>query len=346
MLSPNLFLEDDKQKSNQIERALSTLMNFDRERNKIIKVDTKEESISDDKYLFPAEDIVHIASTISQEEEKKVFILNEAFNSDFKNIYDSLKYNFIKIYSGLVYLQKKYLKESISVIILNMLTPNLHKKNISESLVFVSNKEIGNDIALMRNLGKINIFIPADANEAEYLLKVNEKGLFKNQNNNFSYFRLNDSVFPEIFSREFFEKDGNLKEWSPLPEIVYISKNIDSAFSIAIIACGPVLYNAILAAKELENRNYKVTVLNMSLISSNNEYTNQKIKIFIQNFAEHNKNILTVEEHSKIGGLGSLISEIVSEKGKELHVKVERLGLEDDLSSQNIISKAEEISGF
>lgn len=346
MQSNNIFIDDKNLKSNQVESVLLTLADFNRDTNKVLKVDSKEEVLKDDKYIFPAEDIVNIASVLSLEEEKNIFILNESFDNNLKSLSFSLENNFLKIYNALVYFQDKYLKAGISISILNMLTPSISSNNLGESLFLIPNHEIRNDIALMRNLGNVNIFLPADTNEAEYLLKINEKGFFKNQKNNLSYFRLNYSHSPEIFSKDFFDKDGNLKEWSPLPDIVYISKNIDSAFSVSIIACGPVLYNAILAAKELEARNFKVTVLNMSLVSSNNEYINEKIKIFIQNFAENNKNILTVEEHSKVGGLGSLISEIVSERGKSLNARVERLGLEDNLSSQNIISKAEEISGF
>lgn len=131
-----------------------------------------------------------------------------------------------------------------------------------------------------------------------------------------------------------------------MPEIVYFSKNLEYTFELAIIVCGPILFNVLLAAKELEGMNYKVSVLNISLISSSSEYTNEKIKSFINNFAENYKNILTVEEHSKKGGMGSLIAEIVAENKNRLNARVERMGIEDNLSPRGIIAKCEEVARY
>lgn len=127
---------------------------------------------------------------------------------------------------------------------------------------------------------------------------------------------------------------------------MYLSKNLEARSSIGLIASGPILYNTLQAAHELENLGYKVTVLNISLIASQSEYVNQKIHSFLNNFCETHKNILTIEEHSKIGGLGSLVSEIVTENKNQANLKIISLGIEDNLSPRNIISKVEEIIGY
>lgn len=327
MLNENLF-ENNNEMNSQTERALVTLLSFSKENNKILRVDNYSEAGGIEKGLLNEEDAIEVSSVVSHTEDKNVFLLNE---SEGKNIY--------KLIKGISNMIPKYRKrESLnsSLTILNSISQNLE----GESVENFNNKS---DVSLLRSLGHINIFVPADSNEAEYLLKVGEKSFFKNIPNRFSYFKLSNHNSYNIFEQDHFIKEGILKEYTGMPEIIHIPQNINSPFEIAIISCGPILHNALYAANLLEEKNYKVTVLNFSLISSNSEYINQKIKAFINNFANHNKNILVVEEQSKIGGLGSLIAETILENRNEKVIRVERLGSEDDLSPRNIISKAEEI---
>lgn len=333
MLDSNLFSREEI-KDSQVEKSLLTLLDFNKENTKIFKVNTSDEVSSNSKYILSAEDGVQISSIVSNLEDKKVYILNEYFNEILQNINSSLSDNFLKIFRGLSLTVPKFLDKSknTNVTILNMINDEA--------------KEIKNDVSLLRNLENINIFIPADSMEAEYLLKVSEKGMFNNIQDKFSYFRLNSHFSPKIFSDDFFINEGLLKEYNGLPYNIYISKNVDSPFNLVIISCGPIIYNSLIAAKELEEKGYNVKVVNMSLLHSSSKYINEKIKIFINNLANHNKNILTVEEHSKMGGLGSIISETVAEHRHDSHVRVERLGIEDDLTPRNIIAKCEEIVGF
>lgn len=347
MLNKNLFEKEEFQ--NQVEKTFFTLAEFEDYNNLIFKVDNLEEATGDMNYIFPASEAVQICSVISKNQNKNVFLINEAFNENLKNSHTGLMDNFYKLYSGLSKTIFKFLhnkEKEVNLTILNMQSPRIHKENELAEALYLDNTEIKNDIALLRNLGGVNIFAPADASEASYLLKVVEKGFFKNTHNDFSYFRIFSESSPKIFDEEYFEREGNIKEWTGLPEIVYISKNLEAAFQVGIIAYGPILYNALQAAKELEEMNYKVTVLNMSLISSNSASKNEKIAAFVGNFADTHKNILTVEEHSKVGGVGSLVAEIVSANPNHFNIKVERMGLEDDLSPRNIIAKCEEIMRF
>lgn len=347
MLHKNLFQQNKEEYQNQIEKVFFTLAEFDDDTNLIVKVDNLEGVSKDLTHIFPAEEAVQIGAILSKNQNKNVFLINESYNEDLKNIHTGLIDNFYKLYSGFSKTVFKFLnnkEKEVNLSFLNIQSPLVYQNNKLEESLYIDNPEIKNDIALFRNLGAVNIFVPADANEARYLLKVTEKSFFKDLRNDFSYFRLSGVSAPKIFDENYFEKEGNLKEWTGIPEIVYVSRNLDSPFEIGIIASGPILYNAIYAAKELEKMNYKVVVLNMSLIASNDKYKNEKIRGFIQNFVDTYKNILTIEEHSKIGGMGSLIAEIVAESRDDKFVRVERMGLEDDLSPRNIISRAEEIT--
>ncbi|MBP9765761.1 MAG: hypothetical protein KBD12_00810 [Candidatus Pacebacteria bacterium] len=326
MINEHIF--NNGKMENQVEKSLHTILSFSKENVKIFRIDDFSEAEGLEKNIFNEEDAVEISSIVSNLEDKNVFLLNEFINKDF-----------FKLIRGLSNMIPKYGKKDslkTSVAILNNISSNFEDE-------YIDNFKIRNDISLLRSLGNINILAPADANETEYLLRVYEKTLFKNVINRFSYFRLSSLNSSKIFKDDYFIKEGNLKEYTGLPEIIYLSKNINSPFEVAIISYGPIIHNVLYAAKELEAKNYKVSVLNFSLISSNNENVNQKIKHFINNFSNNNKNILVVEEHSKIGGLGSFIAETILENRNDKHIRLERMGIEDDLSPRNIISKAEEI---
>lgn len=345
MLEKDLFKEGVIKRENMIRNSFLTLANFNDDNNTILKVDNLEETVRNVKHIFRAEEAIQIATIFSEEMNQNVFLINEVFNDNLKNNSTSLMDNFYKLYAGLnkIVLRKH---KALNVSILNMQCPVIHHENQLASDLYLPSLEANNDIAILRNLQGVNIFSPADATEADYLLKMVEKDFYKEGKSNFSYFKLISEDTPKIFDGEYFERDGHLKEWNGLPELVYMSKTLEANYEVGLIATGPILYNVLLAAKDLEDQGYKVQVLNVSLISANSEYLNSKIREYLNNFCQNNKNIITIEEHSKIGGLGSLVSEIVAQNKSYTTVKVESLGVEDNLSPRNIISKAEEISGY
>ncbi len=346
MLNKNLFDKTKEEYQDMVESTFFTLAEFNDDTNIVLKVDNLEEPSGNTKHIFRAEEAIQIGSIISKNQGKNVFLINEAFNDNLKNINTSLMDNFYKLYSGFTKILTRK-EETMNLTLLNMQCPLTHYENELAAALYLNSRETKNDIAMLRNLRGINIFTPADSIEARYLLKIVEKNFFKENKRNFTYFKLSSESSPNIFDKEYFEKEeGHLKEWTGLPEIIYLSKNIEAHFDVAIIASGPILYNAILAAKELEEMNYNVTVLNMSFLSSSSEYLNEKIRSFINNFTDKHTNIVTVEEHSKIGGLGSLIAEITSENKNRANVKIERMGIEDNLSARGIVAKCEEIVGY
>ena len=76
---------------------------------------------------------------------------------------------------------------------------------------------------------------------------------------------------------------------------------------IGIIATGALLHKALLSAKELEKEGIEVEVLNLSTIKPLDE----KAVIAL---AKKAGKIVTVEEHQVHGGMGSVVSELLSEK--------------------------------
>lgn len=74
---------------------------------------------------------------------------------------------------------------------------------------------------------------------------------------------------------------------------------------VSVIACGSLVYEALIAAKELEKDNVDVRVINCHTIKPID------IKTIIK-AAKETGAIITAEEHQVHGGLGSAVSEVVS----------------------------------
>ncbi len=88
---------------------------------------------------------------------------------------------------------------------------------------------------------------------------------------------------------------------------------------VAIIACGQMVYRALLAAKELEESNISVRVINCSTIKPLDKET-------ILKAAEDCGAIVTAEEHQVNGGLGSAVAELVSQN---FPVPIKIIGVQD-----------------
>lgn len=87
---------------------------------------------------------------------------------------------------------------------------------------------------------------------------------------------------------------------------------------VSVFACGALVYEALLAAEELAGE-ISVEVVNVHTIKPLDKGT-------IVGSARKTKKVVTAEEHSIIGGLGSAIAELLSE---EAPVPIRRVGLKD-----------------
>ncbi|HUO50830.1 MAG TPA: transketolase C-terminal domain-containing protein [Candidatus Paceibacterota bacterium] len=88
---------------------------------------------------------------------------------------------------------------------------------------------------------------------------------------------------------------------------------------VAIFATGPLLFNALTAARDLEAQGIHATVINVHTIKPLDEET-------ILREAGAAKAVVTVEEHQIAGGLGSAIAELLAQK---LPRPIEFIGVRD-----------------
>ncbi|MBI2577638.1 MAG: transketolase family protein [Candidatus Wildermuthbacteria bacterium] len=88
---------------------------------------------------------------------------------------------------------------------------------------------------------------------------------------------------------------------------------------VTIIACGPLLYEALLAAKLLEKQGVSAEVVNNHTIKPLDSRT-------ILASLKKTKALVTVEEHQVAGGMGSSVVEMLA---KNFPVPVEMIGMQD-----------------
>jgi transketolase len=156
------------------------------------------------------------------------------------------------------------------------------------------------DLTLMRVLPNMTIIVPADAKETEEVIEVisDEYGP--------TYVRLGRAKVPVIMPEDYRFNIGKAY-------IFHIGKDAN------IISCGIMVEKALKASERLKNDGLDVGVINMSTIKPIDEET-------IISVAKTSRAIVTAEEHSIIGGLGSAVTEVLSEK---YPVPVKRIGVKD-----------------
>jgi transketolase len=161
------------------------------------------------------------------------------------------------------------------------------------------------DLAIMRCLPNMTIVVPCDGVETTFATKaiINKEGA--------CYLRLERDDEPVVHEPRFEYELGKA------------IKTIGS--DITLIAIGGIVNNAIEASKILEHEGISVSVLDM--------HTLKPLDVMaIRETAIKTKHILTVEEHSIIGGLGSATAEVLVTLG--LQVRFRRLGIEDCFCSE------------
>ena len=185
--------------------------------------------------------------------------------------------------------------------------PNLNVKVVATHAGITVGEDGGShqaleDISLMRSIPNMVVISPADVVEAK-------KAIFAaKEYHGPVYVRLGRAATPDIHDENYEFKIGK-------GEILFSSGN-----DVAIIATGIMVAKALDAARALSESGINATVVNISTIKPlDNE--------LIVDVAKRVKKIVTVEEHSIIGGLGSAVSELLSE---EHPTKVKRIGINDE----------------
>ncbi|MBI4034084.1 MAG: transketolase family protein [Candidatus Brennerbacteria bacterium] len=158
------------------------------------------------------------------------------------------------------------------------------------------------DIAIMRAMPNMKVFVPCDAIEARKATEAAAK------------------VWGPIYLRFGREKSAVITtEETPFTpgkaEVFWESKKPQ----VALIACGILVHNALLAARELEKEQIGAIVLNNHTLKPLDE---QKI-VEIVKYAGA---VVTVEEHQITGGLGGAVAEVLA---RSAPTPIEFIGLQD-----------------
>jgi transketolase len=160
------------------------------------------------------------------------------------------------------------------------------------------------DIALMRVLPNMTVIVPADGYETKSAIR------FAAQYEGPVYIRLARDKFPILYNEDYKFQLGKA--------IVH-----GSGRDATIIAMGLMVHEAIKAMELLKEDSLQVRVLNMSSIKPIDR------EAIIQ-AAQETKALVTAEEHSIIGGLGSAVSEVVVE---EFPVPMRHVGVKDQFGT-------------
>jgi transketolase len=156
------------------------------------------------------------------------------------------------------------------------------------------------DISIMRSIPNMTVIVPADGVETEKVIfNVAEF-------NGPVYVRLGRSAVPTIFDENYEFKIGK-------------GSVVREGSDVSIIACGIMVNEAVIAHDILKSEGINAKVINMSTIKPID-------KQLIIEAAKETGAIVTAEEHSVIGGLGSAVCEVLSE---EYPVVVRKVGVKD-----------------
>lgn len=153
------------------------------------------------------------------------------------------------------------------------------------------------DLSLMRSLPNMVVLNPATYNETRSLVKY----LCETKISCPHYVRIGRQPVEEIFDEDFHFAFNSILE-------------IKHGEDAIVLSTGCVLPDVISAT-----RNLNVTVLNITTLKP----INQSLIDILARY----RNVFTVEDHSIIGGLGSAVSELITDNG--LFCKLTRIGLND-----------------
>jgi transketolase len=159
------------------------------------------------------------------------------------------------------------------------------------------------DLAIIRSLPNLTVVVPADSTAVQKLLKkiVDFKGPV--------YFRLCRNEVPVIFNDSYQPEIGK----------GIILKN---GSNITLISCGVMVSRCLQAAQDLDKQGINTRVVEMHTIKPLDHD-------LIRKCASETGNLVTVEEHSIIGGLGSAVAESISELRD---VRLRMVGIQDQFA--------------
>ena len=159
------------------------------------------------------------------------------------------------------------------------------------------------DIAALSAIPNMRVYLPSDRHQTKKLIQA----LLKDQK--CAYVRVGRNPVEDIYS----ETDCPFE----MNQATVLSDT--SSPDVAIIACGEMVRPAIEAAKALKAEGISACVVDMYCVKPLDKES-------VIRYAQQAKVVLTVEEHSPFGGLGSMVSQVV---GEHCPRKVKNIALPD-----------------
>ena len=188
------------------------------------------------------------------------------------------------------------------------------------------------DIAAMAAIPNMRVYLPSDHLQTRCLVEA----LLKDEKP--AYIRVGRNAVEDVY------EEGNVP--FEMDKATVIRQGTD----VALIACGEMVKPAADAAKLLEEKGISATVVDMYCVKPLDQDA-------IIRAAQNAKAVITVEEHSPFGGLGSMVAQVVAANCPK---KVVNMTLPDEpvitgtskevfdyygLNAEGIAKKAEELLG-
>ena len=170
------------------------------------------------------------------------------------------------------------------------------------------------DISMMRTLPNMKVISPSDDIETKWAIEEAYKQVGP------VYVRLSRLATPIIYEENQKFEFGKM---------IQIGEGTDAT----IFATGDVVSEAIKAKEELEKKKIYVRVVDVHTIKPIDEE-------MIIKCAKETKRLISIEDHNIIGGLGSAISEVLT---NYYPTKLERMGIKDEFGKSG---KAEELMKY
>jgi transketolase len=156
------------------------------------------------------------------------------------------------------------------------------------------------DIATTRPLPNLTVVVPCDS------IETKKATIALGEHKGPAYFRFAREKTPVITTESTSFKIGKAEVFK-------------EGSDVTIVACGPLVYQALVAAKELEKEKISAKVINNHTIKPID-------KLALASAAKETGAVVTVEEHQINGGLGSAVAEVLAEN---FPAPMERIGMPD-----------------
>ena len=157
------------------------------------------------------------------------------------------------------------------------------------------------DISLMRSIPNMTVIVPCDEKETEQAIKfaATHKGPV--------YIRIARTYLPDVVDASY--------NFNPYKAVI-----MQEGTDVTLITNGETLVETLDCAKILHEKGIKAEIINVPVVKPIDAET-------IISSAKKTNRVITIENHSIIGGLGSAVCEVISEN---YPVKVSRIGTNDE----------------